>query len=68
MIEAVIYALIYICILALVVYLILWVLQSVIGVGMPPKVVQIVWIIFILVCLLILARFLLGGGGLRGLL
>lgn len=59
MLEAVIYALIYICVLALVIYLVIWVLQTVAGVGLPPKVIQIIWIIFALVCLLILVRLLL---------
>jgi hypothetical protein len=63
MIEAVIYALIYICLLALVIYLILWVLGSVIGVQLPPKVVQILWVIFALVCILILVRLLLPHSG-----
>jgi ABC-type transport system involved in cytochrome bd biosynthesis fused ATPase/permease subunit len=63
MIEAVIYALIYICLLALVIYLILWVLGSVIGVQLPPKVVQILWVIFALVCILILVRLLLPHAG-----
>lgn len=59
MIEAVIYALIYICLLALVIYLIIWVLQTVAGIALPPKVIQIIWVIFALVCLLILVRLLL---------
>lgn len=59
MIEAVIYALIYICLLALVIYLVIWVLQTVAGIGLPAKVIQIVWIIFALICLLILVRLLL---------
>lgn len=59
MIEAVIYALIYICVLALVIYLIIWVLQTVAGIGLPPKVIQIIWIIFALVCVLILVQLLL---------
>lgn len=58
MLEAVIFALIYICIAALVVWLIVWVLQSV-GVPLPPQVIKIIWVIFALVCLLILARLLL---------
>jgi hypothetical protein len=59
MIEAIIYALIYICLLALVIYLILWVLGTVAGVALPPKVIQIIWVIFALVCILILVRLLL---------
>jgi len=59
MIEAVIYALIYVCLLALVIYLIIWVLQTIAGIALPPKVIQIIWVIFALVCLLILVRLLL---------
>ena len=59
MIEAVIYALIYICLLALVIYLIIWVLSTVVGVALPPKVVQIIWVIFALVCILILVQMVL---------
>lgn len=61
MIEAVIYSLIYICLLALVIFLVLWVLQTVANVALPPKVIQIIWIIFALVCVLILVRLLLPG-------
>ncbi len=63
MIEAVIYALIYICLLALVIYLIIWVLQTVAGIALPPKVIQIIWIIFALICILILVRLLLPHSG-----
>lgn len=55
MIEAVITLLIYVCIIALVFYLVIYVL-GVIGVPLPPKVVQIVWLIFGLVVLLMLWR------------
>ena len=63
MIEAIIYALIYICLLALVIYLILWVLGTVVGVALPPKVVQIIWVIFALVCILILVQLVLPRAG-----
>lgn len=63
MLEGVITALIYICVLALVIYLVLWVLETVAGVGIPAKVVQIIWIVFALVAILILVRLLLPGGG-----
>ena len=59
MIEAVIYSLIYICLLALVIFLVLWVIQTVAGISLPPKIVQIIWVVFVLVCLLILVRLLL---------
>lgn len=65
MIEAVIYALIYICLLALGIFLILWVLQTVIEVALPPKVIQIIWVIFVLVCVLILVQLVLPRAGFR---
>jgi hypothetical protein len=65
MIEAVIMALIYICLLALAIFLILWVLQSVVEIALPPKVVQIIWVIFVLVCVLILVQIVLPRAGFR---
>jgi len=61
MIEALITMLIYICILALVVYLVIWVLGQ-IGIALPPQVVKILWVIVALVVLLMLVRLVLGGG------
>ena len=63
MITAIITLLIYICVLALVVYLIIWVL-GVIGVPLPAKVIQILWVIVALIALLFVVQVLLGGGGL----
>lgn len=63
MLPAVITFLIYICVLALVVYLILWVLTDVIGLPVPAKVVQILWVIVALVAILWLVQMVLGGGG-----
>jgi hypothetical protein len=39
------------------------VLQTVVGIALPPKVVQIFWIIFALIVILLLARLLLPFGG-----
>jgi hypothetical protein len=58
MIEAVIMTLIYICVIALVVYLAFWVLEQ-IGVPLPPQVVKIIWIVVVLICLLLVVRVLL---------
>lgn len=63
MIGAVITFLIYVCILALVVYLILWVLRDIVGVPIPEKVVQILWVVVALVCIGWLANLMIGGGG-----
>lgn len=65
MIESVIYMLIAICIFALVVYLVLWVLRDVVGLPIPAKVVQILWVIFALIVILWLVQLFLGGGGFR---
>lgn len=65
MIEGVITLLIYVCVLCLVVYLVLWVLESVVGIALPPKVVQIIWIIVILIILLMLLRMILPGMGIK---
>lgn len=64
MIEAIITLLIYLCVLALVVYLVIFVLER-IGVPLPPKVLQILWVIVGLVALLMILRIVLpqiGGG------
>jgi hypothetical protein len=61
MIESIITLLIYICLLAIVVYLVIWVL-GIVGVNLPPKVIQILWAIVALVALLLIVRMLLGGG------
>lgn len=63
MLSAVITFLIYVCILALVIYLIIWVLRDIVGVPIPPKVIQILWVIVALVCILFLVQTVLGGGG-----
>lgn len=60
MLSAVIVALIYICIAALIVYLVLWVLQS-IGIAIPAMVVKIIWIIFALLVILWLVQAVLPG-------
>ena len=64
MIASVITLLIYICILAIVVYLIIWVL-GIIGVPIPAKVVQLLWVIVALIAILMLVNMVLGGGGFR---
>lgn len=54
-IEAVIRALLYLCAIALVFFLVLWVLAS-IGVALPAMVVTILKVMFVLVAILILVR------------
>ena len=58
MIEAVVYALIYLALLVLVIYVVLWVLGE-LGIALPPQVIKIVWIIVALVALLIIVQTVL---------
>ncbi len=57
MIEAVIRALIGLCLLVGAVYLILWVVAA-LGIALPAMVVKIVWIIVALIAILMLVRLL----------
>jgi hypothetical protein len=54
--------LISVCILALVIYLIIWVLRDVIGLPIPEKVIQILWVIVALIVILWLVQMVTGGG------
>jgi hypothetical protein len=65
MIASVITFLIYVCVLALVIYLIIWVLRDIIGVPIPAKVIQILWVIVALIVILWLVQMVLGGGSFR---
>jgi hypothetical protein len=65
MLASVITFLIYVCVLALVIYLVIWVLRDVLGLPIPEKVVQILWVIVALIVILWLVQMVLGGGGLR---
>ena len=62
MLTSVITFLIYVCILAIVVYLIIWVLRDVVGLPIPEKVVQLLWVIVALIAILFLVQLVLGGG------
>jgi len=57
--------LIYVCLLAIVIYGVIYVLRDVIGLPIPAKIIQILWVIVALVVLLWLVQLVLGGGGLR---
>ena len=65
MLATVITFLIYVCLLAIVIYLVIWVLRDVIGLPIPEKVVQILWVIVALIAILWLVQLVLGGGGFR---
>jgi hypothetical protein len=63
MLAAVITFLIYVCLLAIVIYLVIWVLRDVIGLPLPDKVIQILWVIVALIVILMLVQLVTGGGG-----
>lgn len=57
MFESVIYLLIGLCLLAAVVFLVQWVLGQ-LGISIPQRVIQILWVIVILVAILYIYRAL----------
>jgi hypothetical protein len=61
MVERVIYALIYICGIALCYFLIIWVLGAV-GIHLPAMVLNILMVVLVLVAILILWRLFAGSG------
>jgi hypothetical protein len=65
MLASVITFLIYVCLLAIVIYLVIWVLRDVVGLPIPEKVVQLLWVIVALIVILWLVQMVLGGGGFR---
>jgi len=65
MLTSVITFLIYICILAIVIYLVIWVLRDVVGLPIPEKVVQLLWVIVALIAILWLVQMVLGGGSFK---
>jgi len=65
MLASVITFLIYICLLAIVIYLIIWVLRDIIGLPIPEKVIQLLWVIVALIAILFLVNMVMGGGGLK---
>ena len=63
MLASVITFLIYICLLAIVIYLVIWVLRDIVGLPIPERVIQILWVIVALIAVLWLVQMVLGGGG-----
>ncbi len=63
MLASVITFLIYLCLLAIVIYLVIWVLTDVIGLPIPAKVVQLLWVIVALIAILWLVQMVMGAGG-----
>lgn len=64
MLAAILLLLIKICLVALVIYVIIWALGQ-IGISLPPRVEQILWVICVLIVLYILVTELvpMAGGG-----
>ena len=65
MLASVITFLIYICNLAIIIYLVIFVLRDVIGLPIPAKVIQLLWVIVALIVILWLVQMVIGGGGLH---
>lgn len=55
MLEAIVYALIYLALLVLAMYLVLWVLEQ-LGIAIPAQVVKILWIIVALIAILVIVQ------------
>jgi hypothetical protein len=62
MLASVITFLIYVCVLAIVIYLVIWVLRDILGLPIPERVIQILWVIVALIAILWLVQMVLGGG------
>lgn len=54
--EGILVLLIYLAILAIFIYIVIWALQSIVGIALPGRVIQLVWVIFVLVALLWLVQ------------
>lgn len=63
MIEAVLIALIYIVVAAIIVWIVLYVLNTVMGWQIPDKIIQLIWVAFALLAILWLLRAILPGIG-----
>ena len=59
MIERVIYALLYLCVIAICYYLVIWVL-GVLGIHIPGVILNILMVMFVLVAILVLVRLFWG--------
>jgi hypothetical protein len=57
---AVIWALVYVVIVAIAIYLIIWVLEVVAGVTLPAKVVQLLWVLVALIAVVMIITALAG--------
>ena len=63
MIEAILIALIYVCVAAAVIWIVIYVFNRVVGEPIPARVQSIIWVVFMLLALLWLLRAILPGLG-----
>lgn len=59
MVEAAITLLIYLLVVAAIIYIFFWAIETIAGVAIPPKIQQIIWVIYVLIAVLLLVRLLL---------
>ena len=59
MLDAALVMIIYLLVIAAVIYLFFWAIQTVAGVAIPPKVQQIIWVVYVLIAVLLLLRLIL---------
>jgi hypothetical protein len=66
MLESIIWFLIWVLVVAGILYLMFWVITTVAGIPIPAKIIQIVWVIFALIVILLLVRMFLPYAGSHG--
>lgn len=62
-IEGIIAVLIYAAVLAIVIYIVIWALQTIAGIALPERVIQLIWVIFVLLIVLWILQAMGGLGG-----
>jgi hypothetical protein len=60
---AILWMLVYAAIIAIAIYIVLWALESVIGIGLPGRVIQLIWVVFAIIVIIMVLQILLGLGG-----
>lgn len=63
MLASVVSFLISLCRFAIVFYIVIWVLRDVIGLPIPEKIIQLLWVIVALIPILWLVQLVTGSGG-----
>lgn len=56
MVESVITLLIYVCVVVALAWLVIWVVTEILGIPIPPRIIQIIWVIVALVVILLIYR------------